>query len=136
MGKPELATDKRFANATARKANEDALEKIITAWTKERDRWEVTATLQEAGVAAFPSMSNKDLATNPHLQARGYLVQKEHPEVGKRIHAGIPWQMSGTPCEVRAAAPLRGQHTDEVLQGILGLSAAEVQKLQDRQVLY
>jgi crotonobetainyl-CoA:carnitine CoA-transferase CaiB-like acyl-CoA transferase len=136
MGKPELATDKRFADATARKANEDALEEIITAWTKERDRWEVTETLQKAGVAAFPSMSNKDLATNPHLASRGYLVQKEHAEVGKRIHAGIPWQMSGTPCEVQAAAPLRGQHTDYVLREVIGLSAAEVQKLRDGQVLY
>jgi len=136
MGKPELATDKRFATVVARKANEDAVEEIITAWTKERDRWEVTETLQKAGVATFPSMSNKDLATNPHLTTRGYLVQKEHPEVGKRIHAGIPWHMSGTPCEVRAAAPLRGQHTDYVLRDIIGLSETEVQKLKDGQVLY
>jgi crotonobetainyl-CoA:carnitine CoA-transferase CaiB-like acyl-CoA transferase len=131
-----LAADKRFADVTARKANEDALEEIISAWTKERDRWEITEALQKVGVAAFPSMSNKDLATNPHLQSRGYLVQKEHPEVGKRIHAGIPWQMSGTPCEVQAAAPLRGQHTDYVLRDILGMSEAEIHKLREGQVLY
>ena len=107
MGQPELATDKRFTDAAARKANEDALEALITAWTSERDRWEVTEALQKAGVAAYPSQSNKDLATNPHLEERGYLVQKEHPEFGKRIHAGIPWQMSGSPCEVQAAAPQR-----------------------------
>lgn len=135
MGQPELATDKRFANVTARKANEDTLEALISAWTQARDRWEVTELLQKAGVSAFPSMSNKDLATNPHLQARGYLVQKEHPEVGKRIHAGIPWQMSRTPCEVRAAAPLRGQHSDDVLRDILGLSEDAVQKLHEGQVL-
>jgi len=136
MGKPELAADKRFADVTARKANEDALEEIISAWTKERDRWEITEALQKVGIAAFPSMSNKDLATNPHLQSRGYLVQKEHPEVGKRIHAGIPWKMSGTPCEVQAAAPLRGQHTDYVLRDILGMSETEIHKLREGQVLY
>ncbi len=136
IGRPELATDKRFADATARKANEDALEELITAWTKERDRWEVTEILQKAGVAAFPSMSNKDLATDPHLAARGYLVQKEHPEVGRRIHAGIPWQLSVTPCEVQAAAPLRGQHTDYVMREILGFSETEVQKLKEIHVLY
>ena len=136
MGKPELAADKRFADVTARKANEDALEEIISTWTKERDRWEITEVLQKVGVAAFPSMSNKDLATNPHLQSRGYLVQKEHPEVGKRIHAGIPWKMSGTPCEVQAAAPLRGQHTDYVLRDILGMSETEIHKLREGQVLY
>jgi len=136
IGQPGLTTDKRFVNVTARKANEDTLEDLITAWTKERDRWTVTEVLQQAGVAAFPSMSNKDLATNPHLNARGYLVQKEHPEVGKRIHAGIPWHMSGTPCEVQAAAPLRGQHTGYVLRDILGISETEVQRLRDGQVLY
>ena len=95
----------------------------------------MTELLQKVGVAAFPSMSNKDLATNSHLTDRGYLVQKEHPEVGKRIHAGIPWHMSGTPCEVRSAAPLRGQHTDYVLCDLLGLSEAEVTKLRDGKVL-
>ncbi len=135
MGKPELATDKRFLNVTARKANEDTLEEIITSWTKGQDRWDVTETLQKAGVAAFPSMSNKDLATNPHLQARGYLVRKEHPEIGERIHAGIPWRMSSSPCEVQTAAPLRGQHTDYVLREVLGMSEAEVKNLRDGQVL-
>jgi crotonobetainyl-CoA:carnitine CoA-transferase CaiB-like acyl-CoA transferase len=136
MDRPDLATDKRFATVAARKANEDTLEEIITTWTKEHDRWEVTETLQKVGVAAFPSMSNKDLATDAHLTARGYLVQQEHPEVGKRIHAGIPWQMSGTPCEVHAAAPLRGQHTDDVLRDILGMSEAEIKSLRNTQVLY
>lgn len=135
MGKPELATDKRFANVTARKANEDILEALISEWAQARDRWEVTELLQKAGVSAFPSMSNKDLATNPHLQERGYLVQKEHPEVGKRIHAGIPWQMSGTPCAVRAAAPLRGQHTDEVLRDLLGMTEDAIRKLHEGNVL-
>ena len=135
IGQPELATDKRFANATARKANEDVLEDILSAWTAQRDRWEVTEVLQQAGVAAFPSMSNKDMATDPHLEARGYLVRKDHPEFSPRVHAGVPWQMSDTPCEVRTAAPLRGQHTDEVLGELLGMSEAEIGQLRDGQVL-
>jgi crotonobetainyl-CoA:carnitine CoA-transferase CaiB-like acyl-CoA transferase len=43
--------------------------------------------------------------------------------------------MSGTPCEVQAAAPQRGEHTDDVLRDILGLSEAEIQQLRDGQVL-
>jgi crotonobetainyl-CoA:carnitine CoA-transferase CaiB-like acyl-CoA transferase len=84
------------------------LDDIITDWTKERDRWEMTRSRQEAGVAAFPSMSNKDLAEDPHLQTRSYLVQLEYPEVGRRIH-GIPWRMSKTLCRVKAPAPLLGR---------------------------
>jgi benzylsuccinate CoA-transferase BbsF subunit len=136
LGKPELAGEARFATAAARKANEDALEEIIASWTREQDRWQVTEILQKAGVAAFPSMSNKDLATDPHLQARGCLVEKEHPEIGRRIHVGIPWRMSVTPCEVRAAAPLRGQHTDEILKDLLGFSEEKIQGLRTKQILY
>ena len=135
MGKPSLASDPRFATAEQRKANEAELDEAITAWTRERDRWEITELLQRAGVAAFPSMSNKDLAEDPHLAARGYLVQLEHPVVGKRVHAGIPWKMSETPCAVRHAAPLAGADTDEVLRTLLGLSADEIEELRRAEVV-
>jgi len=136
MGQPELATDERFATAERRKANEAALDEIVTAWTSERDRWEVAETLQQAGVAAFPSMSNKDLAEDPHLTARGYLVQLEHPEVGRRIHAGIPWTMSATPCAVQHAAPLTGADTDEVLGRLLDLSPARIAELRAARIVF
>jgi crotonobetainyl-CoA:carnitine CoA-transferase CaiB-like acyl-CoA transferase len=135
MGQPGLATDARFAGAELRKQNEAALDEIITAWTSTRDRWEVAEALQRVGVAAFPSMSNKDLAEDPHLTERGYLVRAEHPVVGRRIHAGIPWTMSRTPCAVEHAAPLPGVDTDEVLQRLLGLSAQEIDALRAADVI-
>ena len=116
MNQPELADDPRFRTAAARKQNEDALDEIVTAWTNRNDRWEITRKLQAAGVAAFPSMSNKDLAQDSHLHERGYLVQLRHPEVGRRIHAGIPWKMSRTPCAVRSPAPLRDADSGEFHQ--------------------
>lgn len=135
IGQPALANDARFKTAELRKRNEADLDKIVTAWTRERDRWEVAETLQRAGVAAFPSMSNRDLAEDKHLTERGYLVQLDHPEVGRRIHAGIPWKMSGTPCEVRSPAPLRGADTEEVLNSLLGLSADEVARLRKEEIV-
>jgi crotonobetainyl-CoA:carnitine CoA-transferase CaiB-like acyl-CoA transferase len=80
-------------------------------------------------------MSNKDLAEDPHLTERGYLVQLKHPAVGRRIHAGIPWTMSATPCAVAHAAPLPGVDTDEVLQRLLGLSAQEIESLRAAEVI-
>jgi len=129
IGQPALAGDAHFNNAAARKRNEDSLDHIITQWTRSRDRWDVTRELQRAGVAAFPAMSNKDLATDEHLRERGYLVQMEHPVVGRRIHMGIPWTMSGTPCRIRSAAPLRGADTDSVLKELLGYSTDQIEKL-------
>ena len=135
MGKPALADDPRFTTAALRKQNEDELDRIITAWTSPRDRWEVTEALQRAGVAAIPTFNNKDLALDRHLRERGYLVELEHPEVGKRTHVGIPWKMSGTPCRVRRPAALLGQDTDDILSSILGYSSAKIEQLRQAGVL-
>ena len=135
MGKPTLAEDPRFTTAALRKQNEDELDRIITAWTSPRDRWEVTEALQRAGVAAIPTFNNKDLALDRHLRERGYLVELEHPEVGKRTHVGIPWKMSGTPCRVRRPAALLGQDTDDILSSILGYSSAKIEQLRQAGVL-
>jgi crotonobetainyl-CoA:carnitine CoA-transferase CaiB-like acyl-CoA transferase len=135
MGNAKLADDSRFRTAALRKRNETVLDDIITNWTKERDRWETTRALQNAGIAAFPSMSGKDLTDDPHLRERGYLVQLEHPEVGRRIHAGIPWKMSETPCRVKAPAPLLGADTDAVLKSLLNLTGEEIERLRKAEVL-
>jgi crotonobetainyl-CoA:carnitine CoA-transferase CaiB-like acyl-CoA transferase len=136
IGQPSLARDPRFSSAAMRKRNEAELDAVITQWTSTRDRWEVTGQLQLAGVAAFPTLSNQDVAHDPHLRERGFLVELEHPEVGKRIHAGIPWTMSGTPCKVWRAAPLLGQDTDYVLSSLLGYSPDKIAELRESKVLY
>lgn len=136
MGRPELAADPRFADLAARKRNEDELERLIGAWTRERDRWDVTRDLQAAGVAAFPSLSSRDLVEDPHLAQRGFFERLPHPEVGARTHAGIPWRLSEGRNGVRAPAPLLGADTDSVLGELLGYSPARIAKLRESQVLY
>ena len=135
IGQPALATDARFATLAARKENEDALEQIVTTWTNELSPDEVTQKLQHAGVAAYPTLDGNDLLANPHVAARGYFVELEHAEVGKRRHLGIPWKMSRTPCEIRRPAPLFGQDTDYVLEEIIGLSGDEIAALRTKEVL-
>jgi crotonobetainyl-CoA:carnitine CoA-transferase CaiB-like acyl-CoA transferase len=129
MGQPGLATDARFKTLAARKQNEDELEAIIQKWTLARTVEDVIATLQKANVAVGAVADNRYLSTDANLTARDFWVYREHPEVGKMQHAGIPWRMSGTPTEVRSAAPTLGQHTDEVLTSLLGYSASDVEEL-------
>jgi crotonobetainyl-CoA:carnitine CoA-transferase CaiB-like acyl-CoA transferase len=129
MGQPQLANDPKFSTVAARKANEDELEGIINSWTSPRAAAEVVETLQKVGVAAAVVADNKYLADeDSHLRARGYWVRLEHPEVGVRQHAGVPWKMSRTPTEVRSPAPTIGQHTEEVLTE-LGYGADQVAAL-------
>lgn len=136
IGQPQLATDARFGSANARKAHEETLDQLLTAWTITREKWEVTRMLQAVGVAAFPSMSGKDLVEDPHLNAREFFVRLSHPEVGVRTHMGMPWILTRGPNGVRRPAPLLGQDTDQVLHDVLGYSAQDVARLKDERVLY
>ncbi len=136
MGQPQLADDPRFRTLANRKANEDELERIVEEWTSTLDPFEATRRLQEAGVAAFPPLMNRELAEDPHLNARGYFVEKEHPEVGVRKHAGIPWRMSETPCQVWRAAPAMGQDNEYVFGEMLGMSSSQIAELVERQVIF
>jgi crotonobetainyl-CoA:carnitine CoA-transferase CaiB-like acyl-CoA transferase len=131
MGQPQLADEPRFSTLAARKRSEEELDHIITRWTSTRDRWEITEKLQRAGVAAIPTFLDTDLMSDPHLRERGYFVEMEHPEVGRRPLAGVPYSMSLTPCRVRKAAPCLGADTEAVLSRVLGYSADQIAELRD-----
>jgi len=136
MGRPELASDPKFASLEARKANEGELGVMIGEWTSSQRAHDVAELMQKAGIAAAVVADNKYLADeDPHLRERNYWVYKEHPEVGTRQHAGVPWKMSRTPTEVRAAAPVIGQHTDEILTQLLGYSLEQVARLREQGAL-
>jgi crotonobetainyl-CoA:carnitine CoA-transferase CaiB-like acyl-CoA transferase len=132
---PELGADARFTRLADRKRNEDALEDELSRRTRERDRWEWTRTLQGLGLAVFPAYTAEDIVEDPHHDARGFIEQLPHPEVGERKHAGIPYILRRRPNGVASAAPALGQHSDEVLSDLLGLSAEEIAALHADEVL-
>lgn len=135
MGQEHLTTDDRFHTAKARKAHEDELERMVTAWTSTQNKWEVTHALQAVGVAAYPTLSSKDLLDDPQHNARDFFVRLPHPEVGVRTHAGMPWRWAHTPNGVRAPAPLLGQDTEWVLRDLLGYADADIVRLRSERVL-
>ena len=135
MGQPGLAEDGRFRDAPARKTHEDELDALISEWCAPQERWDVTRRLQAVGVAAFPSLSTKDVAEDPQLAAREYFGQLPHPEVGQRLHTGLPWRLENRPSGVRGPAPLLGQHTDQVLKEVLGMAEEEIARLRKEGIL-
>ena len=135
IGRPELASDPRFSSPPARKANEDELDRIVSDWCRSRDRWAAAETLQAAGVPAFPSASSADLRTDPHLAARGAFHEFDHPEVGVRAHFRVPWRWTRRANGTGRRAPCLGEHTEAVLQEVLGLSRDAVADLLEREVV-
>jgi benzylsuccinate CoA-transferase BbsF subunit len=136
MNRPDLAYDPRFATPDARKRNEDVLEEMVGVWTADLDACQLTERLQGVGVAAFPAAETRELVADAHLEERNFFVRLNHPEVGVRVHAGIPWHFSDTPLTVRAPAPLLGQDNEYVVMKILGRSRAEYERLVADMVLY
>jgi len=90
--------------------------------------------LQAGGVSAMPVMGPMDHHGDPHLLEREFIVHLDHPEVGEETHVGNPMRFSRLRQRTAASSPCLGVHTEEVLTGVLGLTAPEVSALVDEGV--
>lgn len=137
MGQPELATDDRFADHTARGRNQDELDKIIGDWASDRQPADIIATLSAAGVIAGPINTVADVVNDPQLRARGMIAAHYDERVERVVLGpGIVPVLSESPGEIRNAGPARpGQHNDEVYTGVLGKTADELTELRAEGVL-
>lgn len=136
MGSPDWAKDEKFSNQKSRWENQDEMDGHIEDWTTSHEPYELTALLQAAGVAAFPTLSNRMIMEDPHLNDRGFFEEWDHPEVGMRKYDGMLWKMSKTPGRINKRAPLLGEHNEYVFGELLGLSSEEIEKLIEEQVIY
>ena len=136
MGNPAWAEDARFATVLARWQHQDELDRLIGTWTVDLTAAEVTERLQAAGVASAPSYNSRELHESEHLSQRDFWVTVDHPFDGKQTKAGLPWRYSRTPTSITEPSPWMGQHTEEVLRDLLGLSGDEISRLVDEGVAY
>jgi formyl-CoA transferase len=98
----------------------------IEKWTMTMTKMEVMATLNPLEVPCGPILSMKELAEEPALRQTGTVVEVDHPKRGKYLTVGNPIKLSNSPTDVRRA-PLLGEHTEEVLRTLLGLTDDEIQ---------
>ena len=129
MGQPELAEDPRFANLNARRENNPALQEIISAWSGARSKREAMRELCEGGVPASAVSDTKDLFSDPHLNERGFIHRFPGISDDDEISLlGWPARMSESEVPIKLAPGL-GADNVEVLQGELGLSDADIDRL-------
>lgn len=137
MGRPELATDDRFANHVARGRNQDELDKIIADWASEREPGEIIATLSDAGVISGPINTVAEVVEDPQLRARGMIAEHWDERVERTVLGpGVVPVLSATPGTIRNAGPARpGQHNDDVYIGLMGRTEAELDTLRAEGVI-
>jgi formyl-CoA transferase len=128
IGREDLVDDPRFATNDARMAHRPELVQELEAALVRQDTDHWVEALLEAGVPAGPIHDYRQVFDDPHTQARAMEVELEHPVEGTIRALGIPVKLSDTPGSIRRAAPLLGEHTDEVLREA-GFSAAEIAAL-------
>lgn len=136
IGRPDLAAAPGLATAAGRKTHQDDIDAAITTWTKGQDDYEATHRLQQAGVPAGPFLEPSRLFHDPHLRQGGYFTRLRTHDGTWRDLPGIGWRFDGGPAPYLAAAPVLGQDNDYVYRDLLGLSAAEIARLIEEQVIY
>ena len=128
-GRPELAEDPLFKTNSQRIINRKALIPLIAEVMKTRTKREWLEQLEAATVPCGPINNMKEVFEDVQVKHRGLRVDMPHALGGVAPVAASPMRFSQTPVEYRIAPPLLGAHNAEVYQGLLGKSAAEVERL-------
>ena len=121
--------DAKFTTLAGRLDHAGTLKAGLSGWTRIRTKHEATDLLQAAGVPAAPVNSGADVWRDPFLRSRGFIQELAHPAAGTAEYPGLAYRLSRTPGAIRSPAPCFGQHTHDVLGGLLGLSRAEIDAL-------
>ncbi|HSJ98013.1 MAG TPA: CaiB/BaiF CoA-transferase family protein [Myxococcota bacterium] len=135
LGRPEWARDPRFAGNALRVANRDLLVGMIGQRLGERPAREWLAALEPAGVPCGPINDLAQVFADPQVRHRGMQVRAPHPAAGEVAMVANPMRFSATPIAHDRAPPLLGEHTDEVLRGLLGVDEARIAGLRERGIV-
>ncbi len=134
MERPDLRTDERFATPPARAKNGAALTAEIERWTGTREKREVMKAFAGRGIVCGAVLNTAEVLADPHLRERETIFDLEHPTRGRFSVIGCPVRLSDSPLVPRSA-PLKGEHTEDVLKNIAGYTQDEIRQLREKQVI-
>jgi glutaryl-CoA transferase len=135
-GVPELAQDPRFATNQARVSHRAVVVPRLAGIIRNRPSAHWIDGLERAGVPVSPINSLDQVFADPQVKARQMVMQMSHPAAPAPIDLlANPIKYSATPVAYRRAPPMLGQHTDEILRELLGLSELEIEELRSRGVV-
>ena len=127
----DIIDDPRFTDGWDRTQNYKDLEPILNSVIKTRTTQEWMQELEKAGIPCGPVNNIAQAAADPQIAARDMIATVRHPEAGEFKVVNSPFKFSRTPCKVEHVSPELGEHTEDVLKELLGMTPKEIGKLKD-----
>ena len=135
IGQPGLKNDPRFKTNQERVANRQVLAQILNAAFATRDADEWLEKLHQADIPSAPINTLRDVFDHHQATARDFRLEIEHPTAGVIGLPGFPYKMSHTPAALHRPPPRMGEHTEEILTGLLGYSTQSVDQLRQAKAI-
>jgi formyl-CoA transferase len=135
LGEPELPKDPRFASAEERPKHIAVILDMATAWFKSRGFDKAIEGLKTFDIPHSPIMSMADIFADPHYREREMIIDVMAEGLGALPQPGVIPKLSTTPGRVTHAGASLGRHTDEILSGLLGMSATQIAELRAARVV-
>jgi crotonobetainyl-CoA:carnitine CoA-transferase CaiB-like acyl-CoA transferase len=136
LDQPQWAAGADLATHGGRLANRDLIDTHLAEWFARHQAADVVARLWPMGVPIAEVVHPSEQKSFPQLASRQFFEMVEHPVAGQALHSTFPFVVPGQAKPVhRRPAPTLGQHNNEVLGGLLGLSADELASLTERGII-
>lgn len=135
LNRQELSGDSRFATNAARVRNRDQLVPLLEVSFEQRACADWLSELAARGIPCGPINTIDQVFQDPQVLSRGMRLEMSHPSAGQVSLVGSPIKLSDTPVEPKLPPPMLGEHTDEVLRGLLGLSSHELTSFREAGVI-
>ena len=132
MGREDLSSDPRYQTPQSRAKHSDEIDALVSAWTRNFDKFEVMRMLGEAKVPASAVFDTMELSNDPHLRQRGTFVTFQHPHHGELTIPGHMIKLSDSTVKIESP-PLLGADNESIYGGLLGLTARELVELRSSQ---
>ncbi len=131
LGNPPWAADPHLATNEGRATHFREIDERIAAYTSALDDYEIMNHLQAHGVPCAPVLEASRIFADPHLRARDFFKTQTVEGAGTHEYVGPMWKLGETPIEFLQPPVTFGEHNDHVYSEVLGLPAAEYQRLKD-----
>ena len=135
IGRPELATDPRYATYPERFKRVEEVEALVSQWMLKHSAAEALQMLESADIPHAPISSIADVFNDPQVRHCGFITEVEHPNGEKVPVQATPIKLSHTPASGRGPIPAIGQHTDQVLAEWLQLPEEQIRDLKENNVV-